>query len=89
MTNLNEMFVNELARMKDPVQVLGITKILGVKSTEVIKDADGEVKEVKARDASEIIIDMIDAFALCSRSRKRELLKMMRAANKGGVNDLE
>ena len=71
MQGLNERFILELGRIKNPEIFLGVARILKVQL----------VKEEKARDFGDIFKDTIEAYENSGRKRKRELLKILREAN--------
>lgn len=75
---LEERFIHELGRIKDPEVFLGVARILKVQL----------VKDDKPRDFGELCADVINFYELAPRKRKRELLKILREANtsQGGAN---
>ena len=75
---LNERFIYELGRIKNPEIFLGVARILKVRLIE-----DGE-----PRDFGDLCADVIESFEQTNRKRKRELLKILRDANNapGGIN---
>lgn len=74
MLGLNERFVMELGRIKDPEIFLGVARVLKVQLME----------DEKPRDFSELCADAIESYATSNRKRKRELLKILREANSAG-----
>ena len=75
---LDERFIYELGRIKNPEIFLGVARILKVQLIE------GE----NPRDFEYLCKDVIEGFENSNRKRKRELLKILREANnaQGGVN---
>ena len=74
MLGLNERFVMELGRIKDPEIFLGVARVLKVQL----------VEDEKPRDFGELCADAIESYATSNRKRKRELLKILREANSAG-----
>ena len=81
---LTDQFLEELGKIKEPEIFLGVAKILKVRTVDEVEceGEDGEKKkEMRAREAWDIIADVGDAYDKAGRDRKRELLKILRAAN--------
>ena len=80
---LTDQFMTELAKIKEPEVFLGVARVLKVRIVdEVPVEGDSEKKfNLVAREASDLIIDVVDAYDKAGRDRKRELLKILRAAN--------
>lgn len=72
MKGLNEKFVEEISRIKDPTVFLGVARVLKV---QLMDDKD-------ARSFEKIIEDVVESFCGAGRKRKKELLKLLRCANK-------
>lgn len=72
MKTLNEKFIHEVLKIKEPEIFLGVARILRV---ELFQDTE-------ARDFYDICADAIVAFSQSGRKRKRELLKIIQDANK-------
>lgn len=66
-------FIKELSRTKDPVVFLGVAKILGV-SCMVDKDTP--------KDFQDILKDVIDTYFAADPKRQKEVLEVLRDANK-------
>jgi hypothetical protein len=75
--------MTELAKIKEPEVFLGVARVLKVRIVdEVPIEGDPEKKfNLVAREASELIVDVVDAYDKAGRDRKKELLKILRAAN--------
>lgn len=75
---LDERFIYELGRIKNPEVFLGVARILKVQL----------VQDENPRDFGELCADVIESYQNSNRKRKRELLKILREANnaQGGVN---
>lgn len=82
MESLNKKFMDEIGRTKDPIVFLGVAKVLRV---EVFEDGAGGKNP---RDFSDIFADVMFAYNGSARKFKKELLKILRDANKvkGDVN---
>ena len=70
--SLTERFIKELANIKKPEYFLGVARIL---KAELVRD--GEPLEF-----DEILRQVIDSYDVAPRKRKRELLRILREANK-------
>lgn len=81
MDRLNEKFMREVGRIKEPEVFVGVARVLGVKLI-------GEDKE--SRDFADLFADVMASFAAAPMKRRKELLKILKASNefKGevGVN---
>lgn len=86
MENLTQKFLKELGNIKDPVIFLGLCPILKIQIYKEEKDENG--KEIP-RDFHEVLKDLMSSYDRAGRKRKRELLKILRDANKaqGGEAD--
>lgn len=87
MESLNEKFMNEVSKIKDPVVFLGLAKVLGIKLYE--DGAQGkELKDRNPKDFSEIFAEVMAQFNGLGRRKKREVMKILRDANKvkGDIN---
>lgn len=80
---LTDQFMTELAKIKEPEVFLGVARVLKVKIVEEVPIKDDPEKKFNlvAREASDLIVDVVDAYDKAGRDRKRELLKILRAAN--------
>lgn len=80
---LTDQFMSELAKIKEPEVFLGVARVLKVKIVEEVPVKDDPEKKFNlvAREASDLIVDVVDAYDKAGRDRKRELLKILRAAN--------
>ena len=85
--NSPEKLLKKIATL-DPVQFLGVCKILGVKIYEDGKripgKKDDEPLEPRAREFTEIWYDLCDEIAGLNRIRRRNLAKLINAATKKG-----
>lgn len=73
--DLDERFIYELSKIKQPEVFIGVARILQVK----LVNEDGE-----SRDFDEIFNDVLNAYSAADRRRRRELFKILKAANKNG-----
>ena len=76
MKGINEKFLEELSRTRDPAIFLGVARLLKVKFVEVKDEKPIE------REFNEIITDVVEGFCGAPGKRKKELLKLLRDANK-------
>lgn len=83
MENLNTQFAKELSRIKDPAVFVGVARVLKVGLVTEEKDESGHLI---AREGEDIITDVLVAFDGAGRKRKRELLKILRKANKSSFS---
>ena len=70
----------------DPIEFLGICKILGVKLTSEEQENKGEEKVdvlLNVRPTEEIIEEAVDKIAHLNRTQGRNLQKILKAATKG------
>ena len=84
--DLNTKFINELARVKDPTTFIGMAHLLGVPLVGNEKDEAGRPVH---RDFSDICADVIQAYGVLGRGRKRELLNLLKKANLSEINDAD
>ena len=79
MENLNMKFMKEVGRIKDPVIFLGLARTLGVNLYTEEKDENSE--KLKPKEFSVLFEEMMKSFDGAGRKLKRDLIKMLRAAN--------
>lgn len=72
MKTLTEKFIEEVARIKQPEYFIGVARIL---KADLMRD--GEPLEF-----DEIFTQVIDKYDVAPRKRKKELLHILREANK-------
>lgn len=80
---LDIKFAKEISSIKDPTAFLGLARILKVKLFTEEKDEDGHFIP---RSFEDIYLDIVDNYGKENRIRRRELLKILRQANKGENN---
>ena len=78
--SLEEKFLEEIGKIKEAEIFLGIGKILSV---QLMEEKD------KPRDFVDILQDVIEKFRVLNRWRKKELLKILRIANKESLKAAE
>lgn len=78
MENLNMKFMKEVGRIKDPVLFLGLARTLNVKLYTEEKDENGKLIP---KDFSVLFEEMMKSFDRAGRKLKKDLLRMLRAAN--------
>lgn len=83
MENLNQKFMKEVANIKDPIIFLGLCPILGVS---VYTDEKDENDKPIPKKFEVLFADIMAGFDCAGRSRKKELLGILRKANKEKVN---
>lgn len=83
MENLNQKFMKELANIKDPIIFLGLCPILGVK---VYTEEKDEQDRPIPKGFEVLFADVMAGFDCAGRKRKKELLSILRKANKEKVN---
>ena len=72
MKSLEEKFMEEISRIKEVEIFLGISKLLSVELL------DGK----EPRDFTDVFADVMEKFRGKNRARKKELLKVLKLANK-------
>lgn len=72
MLSLTEKFTNEIARTKDPIVFIGIARILNVSL----------MSEKDPKNFEDVLVECIEAFDKENRARRKELLKVLKDANK-------
>jgi len=72
---LDGRFIYELSKIKQPEVFIGVARILQVK----LVNEEGE-----SRDFDEIFNDVLNTYSAADRKRRRELFKILKAANKNG-----
>lgn len=72
MLSLTEKFTNEIARIKDPLVFIGIARILNVSL----------MSEKDPKNFEDVLVECIEAFDKENRARRKELLKVLKDANK-------
>lgn len=77
--NLEQKFMEEVSRIKEPEVFIGVARILKVKLMR--EDAD------EPRPFSDVFNDTVAAFSQTARKRKREILRIMRAASQWTYTD--
>ena len=72
MLSLTEKFTNEIARTKDPIVFIGIARVLNVSL----------MSEKDPKNFEDVLVECIEAFDKENRARRKELLKVLKDANK-------
>lgn len=72
MLSLTEKFTNEIARTKDPLVFIGIARVLNVSL----------MSEKEPKNFEDVLVECIEAFDKENRARRKELLKILKDANK-------
>ena len=78
MNKLNEKFMLEIGRIKEPEVFIGVVRVLRVKLVE----EDGTI-----RDFTDLFADVMKSYAAAPTKRRKELLKILKDSNdcKGGI----
>ena len=76
----------ELVVKLEPIEFLGLTKVLGVKIYEM-KDgtdvaADAKKEDIVAKDGVDLIAEVCEKFLTLPRQRRREILRVMKKSIK-------
>ena len=71
----------------DAVEFAGLARVLKVKLLdEVNPEADTPAERYVARDFNDVLTDVLKNFELSPRARRREILQLLKAAQKGDKN---
>lgn len=84
--NLDEKFMREIARIKEPEVFCGLLRIFKV-SMVTPSWKPGETQET--RDFSDVFADLMDSYSKSDRKRKREALKILKQANREKVGETD
>lgn len=77
---INQEFLREISKIQDIALFLGVMKLLGVK----------EEKEDKTqKEFSEVLDEVMKKFESKARSKRKELVKILRKANKAAEADFK
>lgn len=79
---LNEQFMIEVSRIKAPELFLGMARLLEVGFVEGEISPETDPKDLKMKDFTTLFAEIMDSFDKRDRHRKKELLKLLRQANK-------
>lgn len=77
--NLDVQFMEEISKCKEPQLFIGVARILKVQLLTEEKDEEGHFIP---RPFEQLFADVMAAYHDSLRKRKRELLKILREANK-------
>ena len=69
-------FIIALSKLA-PEELIGTARVLGVK---IMSDEKDEKGKFIMRDGKEIILDMLNAYAALNRKQRRNLLRIVKAA---------
>lgn len=71
----------------DAVEFAGLARVLKVKLLdEVNPEADTPAEKFIARDFNDVLADVLKNFELSPRARRREILQLLKTAQKGDKN---
>ena len=84
-----DRFIMSLPNM-EPVEFIGLAKLLKVSTMEQIEGSEGIKKEDYApRPFEKVLEDVLIAFKGLNRERKREIMKLMKALKSNKDSDLD
>ena len=75
----NMQLIDQISKM-EPLDFVGLAKLLGVQVIEQNNDIDGE-KQLNVRNFSDVFADVMAKFNGLNRTRKREILKLVKKSN--------
>lgn len=78
---LNEQFMVEVSRIKEPELFLGLVRLFKIKLQTEEKD---EQDHYKTKDFISLFDELMSCFSGAGRKRKKEVLKILRQANAAG-----
>ena len=75
----NMQLIDQISKM-EPLDFVGLAKLLGVQVVEPNDNAEDE-KKFKPRSFSDVFADVMAKYNGLNRSRKREILKLIKKSN--------
>lgn len=75
----NMQLIDQISKM-EPLDFVGLAKLLGVQVIEQNNDIEGE-KQLNVRNFSDVFADVMAKFNGLNRTRKREILKLVKKSN--------
>lgn len=76
---MNEEFMREISRIKEPQVFIGVTKLFGVGLLEEEKGEDGKFK---CKDFVDIFDELMAKYAAATKKRRKEVLNILKLSNK-------
>ena len=85
---LGMQLIEQISKM-EPVEFLGLARLLGVQVLEENKEATGDKDKFKPRSFADVLEDVMAKYEKQNRSRKREIIKLVKKSNaaRGGTPD--
>lgn len=80
---INDKFLYEISRTKNPEYIAAIAKILRV---DLIKKEENSEKKPEARSFADVLGDIMKNYNASNRKRRRELYEILKKANKEALN---
>lgn len=77
---LGMQLIQQISNM-EPVEFLGLARLLGVQVLEENKEATGEKDKFKPRSFADVLEDVMAKYEKQNRSRKREIIKLVKKSN--------
>lgn len=77
---LGMQLIEQISKM-EPIEFLGLAKLLGVQVLKENKEATGEKDKFKPRSFADVLEDVMAKFEKQSRGRKREIIKLVKKSN--------
>ena len=69
----------------EAIEFAGLARVLKVKLVEEVNpEAETPAERYAARDFNDVLADVLKNFELSPRARRREILQLLKAAQKGG-----
>ena len=85
---LGMQLIEQISKM-EPVEFLGLARLLGVQVLEENKEATEDKDKLKPRSFANVLEDVMAKFEKQNRGRKREIIKLVKKSNaaRGGNSD--
>ena len=77
---LGMQLIEQISKM-EPVEFLGLARLLGVQVLEENKEATGDKDKFKPRSFADVLEDVMAKFEKQNRGRKREIIKLVKKSN--------
>lgn len=77
---LGMQLIEQISKM-EPVEFLGLARLLGVQVLEENKEATGDKDKFTPRRFADVLEDVMAKFEKQNRGRKREIIKLVKKSN--------
>lgn len=77
---LGMQLIEQISKM-EPVEFLGLARLLGVQVLEENKEATEDKDKLKPRSFADVLEDVMAKFDKQNRGRKREIIKLVKKSN--------